>query len=656
MFRPACLILTLWLYACGGPHAQGAIDASPGGDASADAAADAAPVDAGSAGDPLLALTQLPGICSVDGWCWQMPTPHGNDYWQLFSPAPNDIWMTAEGTVMHWTGAAWSIEHPPVLAGTTPSQVPFSIWDSSPTNAWLIYGSTLQQYDGATWTIRSSLPTTGNPGYVRVWVDPHGDAWVTRTDGKLEHWSGDKLVATVSPCSCSLGNLWGTSPTDIYVTTLPAGIWHFDGTSFTNIYAGPAILAGYQGAPGDVWVSGSEGALLHGTGSALAPVTLPDAIATSPLMTADYSGPNDVSWWATNPQGFVHWDGSAMSFTPATVGYLPPLAGVQIIDGTWWFAGDAGSVSIRSGDSIVPVVSEVGDDGQDRSLWGTSASDMYFAVSDHVVHFDGSASTTVVSVGDLDATPPVFADIGGWPTGLAGIQTGGVDELFAAGLEEIDSTHFDSFALRFDGSAWTKTTVATSSSLAKVTGLGLISVLGPGDAIAVGSKGLAWHFTAGAWQVIDTQTTADLMGVYAPDADHAWILAANNTLLEWQRSAPATVSIATAPSTTSTLGPIAGENGVIWIASPGTSSVFRGDGTTWTEVDGAMLGGVTAGLLATSDSDVLSSAAGQRYMARYNGSAFVLEDSMSDSPQIKLFRPPGGPTFAAGLSGVVVHP
>src|SRR5262245_25959184 len=64
-------------------------------------------VDAGL-GDALEALRALPGSCSVDGWCWRSPTPHGNDYIRVFSTSGDNIWLTGQhGTVWQWTRGEW---------------------------------------------------------------------------------------------------------------------------------------------------------------------------------------------------------------------------------------------------------------------------------------------------------------------------------------------------------------------------------------------------------------------------------------------------------------------------------------------------------------------------------------------------------------------
>ncbi len=249
------LILLSVLAACGSPHAQSPADAttSPDGaivpDAPADAAPDGAP-DAGPPADPFVAIQKLPGICTSTGWCWRIPTPTGNDYDNVFATDPNNVWLTGWDLALQWTGQAWISHHLPVLTDLPEGQRVFAIGGTAATNMWLVYGSALEHWDGTAWTIVESQPLGGNPAYGTIWVAPDtGDAWVTISTGHVEHFHGTTKIDDLVACNCFLGKIWGTSSTDIYLTSIGRQL-HYNGTSFSIINS-VGTFAGWQGAPGD---------------------------------------------------------------------------------------------------------------------------------------------------------------------------------------------------------------------------------------------------------------------------------------------------------------------------------------------------------------------------------------------------------------------
>ncbi|HVK78102.1 MAG TPA: hypothetical protein VM734_32565, partial [Kofleriaceae bacterium] len=628
------LLVLLLLAACGStpPGSSPDADDVDGGDVDApaiDAPDDPGP-DAAPPGDPFAALRALPGMCSADGWCWRTPTPHGNDYVRVFSTARDDIWLTAWGSVMQWDGHAWTFHRPPVLPGQRPDQFPMSIGGSSPTNTWLIYGTTLQQWDGATWTIRDQLPLTGNPNFNNVWVAPDGAAWVTQSNGVVKRWVNG-TAETHTPCSgCFLGAIWGTGADDIFITTLPAGILHFDGTQFTSVYTGPKILGGYSGIRGDVWVSGGFGDLMHWDGTTMTEVTPPAAIAGRWIEAAGYIATNDVWWWVHDRPGFLHWDGAALTYTAvdaAQDGGLPPFNSVAIIDRRWWFVGDAGAIYTRTGADELAVTSIIASQRSNpvRAMWGNGPDNMYFGVGGEVRRWNGTATTTL-PIDAANPSPPIYAAIGA----ITGLHSGGVDELFVSNEEQVSAQVWTSNVFHFDGTTWTKTQTDLGPRN-QVRGFGTIVTFGPGEAFAVGSRGLAAHYHDGAWHPVETGTTEHLIGAWGPDPDNLWILGTNHTVLKWNRATPAVVTPDPIP-TTRPLGPMHGAGGVAWIASAETGTVWRNAGAGWTELPAVTVGNTSGGLFAVGADDVVLSSSGQSSTWRWDGSAFAQETNASGYP------------------------
>lgn len=634
----------LFTAACGGsPQGDRPDGGGSGGDAGADADPGDGPVDPGPEGDPLAALAALPGLCSADGWCWRWPAPHGNDYVRVFSTATNNIWLTArQGTVMQWNGYVWTSHHPPVLPGQERGQFPMSIGGSGPKNMWLIFGNTVQQWDGSSWAIRDTLPGSGNPGFNNVWVAPDGDAWVTQSNGVLKRFRAGVVAQTYTPCGgCFLGSIWGTAGDDLFITTLPAGILHFDGQMFAQSYAGPNILGGFSGKKGDVWASGGSGHVMRWNGAAWTEIQTPPETVGKWTAPAGYTAENDVWWWVLDRPGFLHWDGAVLSYTAVNAsqdGGLPSMQGA-IIDGRWWLVGDAGAVYTRTGPDTVGAVVMPMMRGL-LSMWGSAETAMYFAFGSHIKRWDGATLTSI----------PIRAQR------IGGVRVNGVDELFGAGLEQAGGI-YTTTALHFDGTSWLRTDLETNpvSAYRAVT---QVHALGPGEAIAVGSRGLAYYFTAGSWRRIETGTTADLYGVWGPDASHAWIAGKGGKILRWSREAPDVVVPDPSLVTAMDLGPIHGADGTAWLAQPQGSMVWRNDGEGWTSLPAVTVGNAeTGGLFAVSKTNVVLSSGAQTLTARWNGVGFAREDNASGVPKPLLFKPPGGKMLAGWVNGgIVEHP
>jgi hypothetical protein len=629
------LACALALAACGGPSHDG----PPGPDAGAGDAAP--PPDTVPLGDPFAALQALPATCTADHWCWRTPRPAGNDYDRVYATAADNLWLLGQhGTVMQWDGHAWTTHHPPVPAGQLPAQFPFSISGRRAGDMWLIFGATVQHWDGAAWAIRDTVPPSGIVTFDSVWAAPGGDVWVTLSNGTLHRsTAGGAFQPVASGCGgCFLGSIWGTADDDFFITTLPAGILHYDGRSFSRSYAGPMIAGSYLGTRGDVWVAGGDGALLHWDGAAwtAVPTGLPSWVITGVAARA----PDDVWWWATRSSAmsaFLHWDGASLTTTPvdtADIGAF--LYSGAIVDGKWWLVGGAGAIYTRSGpDSVAPIVDPQVDGMQ--SMWGSSADRMYFASGGQIRHWNGQTTEVL----------PIAA------AQIAGVRTGDVDELFAAGYDLTpDLQGYIASAYHFDGVAWANTEIARSTIAEHRTFTKLVG-LGPGEALAVGRGGLAYRYAAGAWSPIAIGTTVDLAGVWAPDADHAWITGAGGTLLTWQRSAPdVAVPDATLPPTTADLGAIHGADGEVWI-SAGGSQALHGSAAGWTLVSTLV---ASDGIFAISARDVVVASSAQSAIARWDGERFTLEDSGSGTATPVVFRPPGGPMLAGWLWGMVEHP
>nr|HEX4315787.1 hypothetical protein [Kofleriaceae bacterium] len=647
-------------------HADGG---APGGDAStpgADAATpvDAmSPVDAGAPGDPVAALKALPGTCSLDGWCWQSPTPSGVDYLVTFSTGEDNIWIGGQGSILQWDGTTWRQHHLPVPAGVDKDLAPNYIGGTSASDMWLVCANALVHWDGTAWTLVDFPPGSGVPKYVGLYVAPNGDAWVSESNGYLVRWRGGTSTKYAVPSGISPGNLWGTSSTDLFVGTLPGGILQFDGTTFTFKSVSPEIVGGFEGSHDDVWASGGGGYLWHWDGTAWTESTLPAGINPKQqwLFPIGYVAANDV-WWFTSGflGGFLHWDGTSLAFTQHTNSAGgTEVTGSAYLGDRFWFTGRKGYVATMTVPYVIDnITADSGDpftwSGEGNGLFAAADDDVYIAFGRQLRHWDGHALTAI----PLDDALGFTLGSGGVGSfeGLAGLRTNGVDELFLSGYQDDDATGVaTTFTLHFDGTTWTNSITGMASTPNTSTGAWHFTILGPGEAFATGQFGYAAHFIDGAWQPVATGTTTELTGVFSPDADHVWACGLGGVVLGWDRANPG-VMTPVAVGTTEDLGPMSGSPGDTWIAEAATSTIWRNTGSGWSESawQFADPGGYAGGMLVTDPNTATISSISQNNLWQWDGSAWNFENTGDNGGLPLISQAPGGHLWISG-QGLIVH-
>jgi hypothetical protein len=647
---------------------DGSVDGPPQG---TDArAADAAPSDGGIAdapphGDPFAQLLQTPGHCTPDGWCYQFPAPHGNEYVKIISSGPDDIWLTAWGVVMQWDGTVWRYHDPPALSGQPTSEFPMTIAESSSSNVWLVYGTALEHWDGTTWKLLESLPLSGNPNYNVIAVAPDGTAFVTRGDGVLEVWHGESETTFNAPCGCFLGSVFAPSATDVFITADP-GIVHFDGSTFTTSFTSPdgEFFSGFSGVTNDVFAAGQT-QVAHWDGSAW--TELPGSPGTdglgdtSFLTPVAYNGTNDVTWWnAGGTYGFLHWNGTTLAFTAVDQDQdngLPLFNSGEVIDGKLWLVGGDGAVYTSTDMQTISGVQKTTWESL-TGMWAAADDDIYYTVGAEVRHWDGVKLRAM----QLDLGT-IYGDIGN----IVGQQTDGVDELYISALEELADGNYEGSVFVYDGTTWTKTSFGEGSYYEPAE-LTQIQPLGPGEALGVGYSGIIYHFMNGSWQPITTapEITEDLVGLWASDLDHdhAWFVGANRDVYEWQRSTPdggSDVITVDTPGLNSdgnaeAFGPISGTAGYPWIASPFTATVWIRDANGWTETPAATTGDQAGAFKVLSPTDAYMANDGETFVWHFDGTSWNFEDDGTTLGDRFITATPSGRVFLGNNAGIVSHP
>jgi hypothetical protein len=214
-------------------------------ESSGDSAADTPAVDA----TPAAPATPMvgPGWCSVDGWCWLEPDPHGNNLHGVHAFAADDAWAVgARGTLVHWDGESWSR----VELGVGPDVDLHAVWAAGPERMFVAAD------DGVILAVDArSLPL-----------------------GEIERHE---------PSTRTFRSLWGSSAQDVYALAPSvdyqdgqhddARLFHYDASTWTQVDANPLATATVVcgAAADDMFVLGDHGQAAHFDGQAWQPLQSP---------------------------------------------------------------------------------------------------------------------------------------------------------------------------------------------------------------------------------------------------------------------------------------------------------------------------------------------------------------------------------------------
>ncbi len=593
-------------------------------DGAIDGPVDAASSDAPDAhppyADPFGPLAMMPGTCSSDQWCWMAPRPAGNSYDHEFATAPDNVWLIGgNGVAIQWDGVQWHDRTPPTIPPMNTWELAFSISGLAPNDMWLALDSTMQHWDGTAWTIVDSGYRFGN-----VWESPKGEVWCTLLGGDSVWHLVPGMPAQLVGIA-GAGNVWGLSADDFWVMAT-SSIVHYQSGQFTTAYGGTDILGMVGGAAlDDMWFGGGN-VLVHYANGTFTRMTT--GLANNTFINfAGASSTSDVSFWSNG--SIVHWDGTALTTTPVTPNAVGGEA--RIIGGTWWLAGLDGGVATISGTTEQVIVDP--DGWNLRPLWGSKGTDMYWASTEYptvnqVRHWDGSQWTEL----------PVYANA------LDGTHSAAGNELFGGQAGAL---------LHYDGATWTSTQPEPGSPRV----FNKVWATGSGEAIAIGSMGFAYRYTAGAWTLITPPTNDDLLNIWGPDADHAWITTSANTVLVWDRANPGvlTPDPLFPGAGTDMFSAMHGADGIAWIGISNDAAIWRGTSAGWTRGSSGFT--IVSSVWATSATDVVTAATGSAYLTRYDGTTWVRENINSWYAVGRyLYRPPGGPMYLVENQDVLVHP
>lgn len=234
------------------------------------------------------------------------------------------------------------------------------------------WGTFLHSVDGgATWSVVPSA--TSNPIY-GVWGSSPSDLYVTSWYGTVQHWDGanwtDVGPGLYHPNS-AIYRIWGSGPADIYTVGDEGMVWHFDGNAWARLDVGATHVRAFQGVWGtganDVFIAGGSGGLsgyapasiLHYNGRRWTSMPLPSSVADLILGNVWGTGPRDVyaaGWDYSSTRGVIlHYDGNRWTVNLAQDFTLLGVGGSAEQDKT--VVGIGGRIGHYDGHAWRPVAS-----------------------------------------------------------------------------------------------------------------------------------------------------------------------------------------------------------------------------------------------------------------------------------------------------------
>jgi hypothetical protein len=459
------------------------------------------------------------------------------------------------------------------------------------------------------------------------------------------------ITLEIPSSKVTVGTAYGSSPNDVWVSTLPdhkVARWNGSAWSWVAELGGTSILAIAGSGSSDVWLGGTAGALFHWDGNALSPANSNSTLDIQQITVLGSGQAFALAFLPVHNGSFdllrladSAWSVVGQSAAPTELYYLPHalyaptadeawlalyqqvfhyqnnlLASVAVQDptGVWGTAPDNVWFGASKWDGEKFVQPFAGDWGP---MWGTGPSDMWI----DTVHWDGQTATDYAGNG---------LDYG--PTALFGLSATDVWAIAQAGR----IVHFDASRTWNEVVAGADASSGAPSGLPSgiwqvgakalwITGLynqiylydggalvpipntgappsdGLLGVWGSAtnDLWAVGKNGAILHGDGTGWTRVASPTTNTLRAVSGSTADDVWAVGDAGTILHW--------------------------NGVAWTAVPSnTSADMR---AVWATVGYVVAVGAQGTVLAAN-----TGSGGSGFVAQPSGATATLSGVWGRSP------------------------
>lgn len=402
-------------------------------------------------------------------------------------------------------------------------------------------GGTIQHWDGSTWTVKFSLSTWK---FTALWSAGPGHL-IAAGDLGLLSWNGTAWTALAKPSmSAAPIKLWGTAVDDYYMVDAAEELWHFKAGAWSkqNFPAGVRAIGGR--ASNTVYVAlGNAGFSTYrynGTnwqsfGSGLS--TSARAIVTD-AAGVHFIGDNNLDTYydeATGAPGTLTYPGNGLG--DLTTAWLSQSGRI--------FAGSAnglfqfsGSVLFRTPypNGAAPLALPTGMWFATPGLGYSAAGNIYvsngtsWALSQANTNSRaiwGAASDAIYAVG---VNGSIYRYNGSWSPMTAPAQTATLLGVHGTAANDVWAVGLGGGILRYNGT-WSKVTSNTTTDLLAVWAATTT------DAVAVGLGGTIMRWNGATWASVASGTTNDLRGVWGFASNDIWVVGDAGTVLHWNGTA-----------------------------------------------------------------------------------------------------------------------
>lgn len=170
--------------------------------------------------------------------CPDNPVKHNNNLpdttshnfiWEIdtlgdYSGYLNDVWIIDENNI-------W-------VVGEIIMYDPDSSWNGTGLETF-----NAAHWDGTKWELMRMCPQNIYFSAQGIWVFTDNDIWIT-SNGTINHYNGlnvERLWSIDDWQHGSIGNIWASSPSDIYFVGRKGSIVHYDGSGFRKIESGTTL-------------------------------------------------------------------------------------------------------------------------------------------------------------------------------------------------------------------------------------------------------------------------------------------------------------------------------------------------------------------------------------------------------------------------------
>lgn len=496
------------------------------------------------------------------------------------------------------------------------------IWGSSPHDIWAVgrKNGTLLHYDGRAWTQATGSFKKAGLSLYAIWGSGPQDVWAVGSKGVILHYNGQWEIAP-SVTDAELLAVSGSGAGDI----LAAGrgvIVHYDGREWTPLDV-PARYD-YHGiwfaAPGDAWIVGYQDINSGITLRYAAPKRL-QVVSKNELRMRDVWGDKAGAVWAVATKApslghILRWADNDWTGTFLTPGWLTTIWGTGPSD--VWATGEGGLMVHYDGHGWQAVLTGR-NGGMFRGLFGKR--DDLWAVGE---------SMTILRFREWE-----YARV---PTPISDNlnDVWGQSERYAWAVGSRGQI------LHYDGKDWKGWRRATERSLNGVHGCSV------SDVWIVGDEGTSLHFDGQDWQLVPTETSERLLGVFCQGST-VWAVGSHGVLLRHERGAWQRVESGVKEDLRSVWGSAEGER----FAVGQNGVVLRISGNVINRVDVGVASDCWR-VWGSGPEDVWISTDDGR-MLRFNNGAFSVSPPLVAGALRALSGSGSSDVWAAGSGGILLH-